>query len=144
MRGLRRLLDRIHPYFAKGGPYERFHAVYEAIDTFLYSPGDVTRSAPHVRDGIDLKRVMIFVWVAAFPAILAGLWNTGYQANAAMAVMEVQGAPGWRGVWREKSKRVGGWHAAVSLAPDSWVAAVRGPDRFREVPRRVRTPQSGG
>jgi Na+-transporting NADH:ubiquinone oxidoreductase subunit B len=98
MRGLRRLLDKIHPYFAKGGPYERFYAVYEALDTFLYSPSDVTRSAPHVRDGIDLKRVMIFVWVAAFPAILAGLWNTGYQANAAMAALDVQSAPGWRGV----------------------------------------------
>jgi Na+-transporting NADH:ubiquinone oxidoreductase subunit B len=98
MRGLRRILDRIHPYFAKGGPYERFYAVYEAVDTFLYSPSDVTRSAPHVRDGIDLKRVMIFVWVAAVPAILAGLWNTGYQANAAMAALDVQAAPAWRGV----------------------------------------------
>jgi Na+-transporting NADH:ubiquinone oxidoreductase subunit B len=98
MRSLRRVLDHIHPYFAKGGPYERFRAVYEALDTFFYTPGEVTRSAPHVRDGIDLKRVMIFVWVAAVPAILAGLWNTGFQANAAMAVLDVQTATGWRGI----------------------------------------------
>jgi Na+-transporting NADH:ubiquinone oxidoreductase subunit B len=98
MRSLRRVLDRVHPYFAKGGPYERFRAVYDALDTFFYTPGEVTRSAPHVRDGIDLKRVMIFVWVAAVPAILAGLWNTGFQANAAMAVLDVQAATGWRGV----------------------------------------------
>jgi Na+-transporting NADH:ubiquinone oxidoreductase subunit B len=98
MRGVRRILDKVHPYFAKGGPYHRFHAVYEAIDTFFYTPGDVTRSAPHVRDGIDLKRVMIYVWMAALPAILVGLWNTGYQANAAMAALDVQSAPGWRGV----------------------------------------------
>ena len=98
MKSLRRFLDRIHPYFAKGGPYERLNAVYEAIDTFLYTPGDVTRAAPHVRDGIDLKRVMIYVWVAALPAILVGLWNTGYQANSAMAALEVQAAPGWRGL----------------------------------------------
>jgi Na+-transporting NADH:ubiquinone oxidoreductase subunit B len=98
MRSVRRILDRIHPYFAKGGPYQRFHAVYEAIDTFLYTPGDVTRSAPHVRDGIDLKRVMIFVLIAALPAIVMGLWNTGYQANTAMAAMDVQVASGWRGV----------------------------------------------
>jgi len=97
MRSLRRFLDRLHPYFAKGGPYERFYAVYEALDTFIYSPADVTRGAPHVRDGIDLKRVMIYVWIAAVPAILAGLWNTGYQANAAMAALDVQVAPGWRG-----------------------------------------------
>ena len=98
MLKLRRLLDRMHPYFAKGGPYERFYAVYEAIDTFVYSPGDVTRGAPHVRDGIDLKRVMIFVLIAALPAILAGLWNTGFQANAAMAVMDMEAAPGLRGL----------------------------------------------
>ncbi len=98
MRNLRRFLDKIHPYFAKGGPYERFYAVYEALDTFFYSPGDVTRNAPHVRDGIDLKRVMIYVWIAALPAILAGLWNTGFQANAAMAALDVQAASGWRGV----------------------------------------------
>lgn len=98
MKVLRRFLDKLHPYFAKGGPYERFHAVYEAMDTFFYSPGDVTRSAPHVRDGIDLKRVMIYVWVAALPAIFVGLWNTGYQANSAMAALDVSSAPGWRGV----------------------------------------------
>ncbi len=98
MRSLRRFLDKIHPYFAKGGPYERFYAVYEALDTFIYSPGDVTRNAPHVRDGIDLKRVMIYVWIAAVPAVLAGLWNTGFQANVAMAALDVQAASGWRGV----------------------------------------------
>jgi len=98
MRKLRRILDKVHPYFAKGGPYHRFYAVYEAVDTFLYTPSDVTRGAPHVRDGIDLKRVMIFVWVAAFPAILVGLWNTGFQANTAMATLDVQGTQGWRGV----------------------------------------------
>jgi Na+-transporting NADH:ubiquinone oxidoreductase subunit B len=98
MRKLRRILDRVHPYFAKGGPYHRFYAVYEAVDTFLYTPSDVTRGAPHLRDGIDLKRVMIFVLVAALPAILVGLWNTGFQANTAMATLGVQGTQGWRGV----------------------------------------------
>jgi Na+-transporting NADH:ubiquinone oxidoreductase subunit B len=98
MRKLRRILDKVHPYFAKGGPYHRFYAVYEAVDTFLYTPGDVTRSAPHLRDGIDLKRVMVFVLVAALPAILVGLWNTGFQANTAMATLDVQGTQGWRGV----------------------------------------------
>jgi Na+-transporting NADH:ubiquinone oxidoreductase subunit B len=98
MRALRRFLDRLHPYFAKGGPYERFYAVYEALDTVFYTPSDVTRNAPHVRDGIDLKRVMIYVWIAAVPAILAGLWNTGYQANVAMAALDVPAASGWRGV----------------------------------------------
>jgi len=113
MRKLRRVLDKVHPYFAKGGPYHRFYAVYEAVDTFLYTPSDVTRGAPHVRDGIDLKRVMIFVWVAAFPAILVGLWNTGFQANTAMAALDVQAAQGWRDV-------VLGWLGAGYDPASSW------------------------
>ena len=75
MAGLRETLDRMHPLFAKGGRLERFYAVYEMVDTFLYSPGDTTRTAPHVRDGIDLKRVMIYVWLATFPCIFMACWK---------------------------------------------------------------------
>ncbi len=125
MQRLRRFLDRMHPYFAKGGPYEQFYAVYEAIDTFFYSPSDVTRSAPHVRDGIDLKRVMIYVWVAATPAIMVGLWNTGYQANLAMETLGVAAAPGWRGeilAWLGVGYDPGSvwdgfWHGAAYFIP---------------------------
>jgi len=62
-----------------------------------YSPPDVTRGAPHVRDAIDLKRVMIFVWLATFPCIFMACYNTGYQANLALANMGLDTAPGWRG-----------------------------------------------
>ncbi len=98
MRWLRRMLDRMEPHFVKGGQYEQFHALFEAVDTFLYSPADTARTAPHVRDAIDLKRIMIYVWVAAVPTILVGLWNTGYQANTAMETMNVEAIPGWRGM----------------------------------------------
>lgn len=95
---MRRYLDRIHPLFAKGGRFEKFYAVYEMVDTFLYSPPDVTRTAPHVRDAVDLKRVMTYVVVALIPCILMGWFNTGYQANLAIANMGLEGAAGWRGV----------------------------------------------
>lgn len=95
---VRKLLDRLHPYFAKGGPYEKYYALYEMVDTFLYSPSDVTRTSPHVRDAIDLKRVMSYVVVAALPCIFMALWNTGYQANLAMANMGIESVPGWRGM----------------------------------------------
>lgn len=95
-KGLRGFLDRLHPLFAKGGKYQRFYAVYEMIDTFCYTPGEVTGSAPHVRDGIDLKRTMIYVWLATFPAIAVGCWNIGFQANTAMAAMGVEQIEGWR------------------------------------------------
>jgi len=97
MRLLRRFLDSLHPLFAKGGRLQWLYPLYEAVDTFLYTPADVTRSAPHVRDGIDLKRVMIYVWIAVFPCTLMACWNTGYQANLAMQSMGITAVPGWRG-----------------------------------------------
>lgn len=96
MRPLRRILDQVEPLFAKGGRLERFNAVYEMLDTLLYTPSDVTRSAPHVRDAIDLKRVMIYVLFASVPAALIGMYNVGLQANEALAAAGVEPLPGWR------------------------------------------------
>jgi Na+-transporting NADH:ubiquinone oxidoreductase subunit B len=96
MKPLRNLLDRLHPLFAEGGRLERFYPLYEAIDTFTYTPGEVTDGAPHVRDAMDLKRVMITVVVALLPCFFMAMWNTGYQANL---TMELNGGSvaGWRG-----------------------------------------------
>ncbi len=84
MSRLRHFLDRLRPNFTKGGRYEKFEALYEMVDTFIYTPPDVTRTAPHVRDGIDLKRVMTYVVIALVPCLLVALYNTGYQANLEM------------------------------------------------------------
>ena len=117
MRRLRHWLDRLHPHFAKGGPYERFHALYEMVDTFLYTPADVTRGSPHVRDAIDLKRVMAYVVVATLPCIFIGLWNTGYQANQAIAELGLDGVAGWRGVVMDV---FGVGHDPASLYANLW------------------------
>ncbi len=97
MQWLRRVLDRWHPHFQKGGAYEKYFVVYEMIDGFLFTPDTVTRSAPHVRDGADLKRVMMYVFVAVTPCIAMAMYNTGYQANVAMAQLGLQTISGWRG-----------------------------------------------
>lgn len=97
MKPLRSFFDRLHPLFEKGGKLEKLYPVYEALDTFLYTPGTVTRQAAHVRDALDLKRMMITVVVALIPCIFMAMWNTGYQANSAMQAMEIEAAPGWRG-----------------------------------------------
>ncbi len=97
MSRLRNQLDRLERHFAKGGRYEKFGALFEMVDTLLYSPKDITAGAPHVRDAVDLKRVMILVVIAATPCVLMALWNTGYQANLAMAGMGLDSAGGWRG-----------------------------------------------
>ena len=96
MKRLRKMLDRVEPLFIKGGRLESFHAIYEMVDTLFYSPPDVTRGSPHIRDAIDLKRVMIIVVFAATPCALVGMWNTGYQANTAMLAMGIETMPGWR------------------------------------------------
>ena len=82
---LRKMLDSLAPHFEKGGKFEKLYPLFEAADTALYSPPDVTHNTSHVRDGIDLKRIMIVVWACAFPALLFGMWNVGYQANTAIA-----------------------------------------------------------
>jgi len=98
MKQLRKMLDNVEPLFVKGGRLERFHALYEMVDTLLYSPPDVTRGSPHIRDSIDLKRVMILVVFAVTPCVLIGMWNTGFQANSAMLAMGLDAATGWREV----------------------------------------------
>ncbi len=97
MQSLRRFLDRLEPVFSRGGRFERFHALFEMVDTLFYSPPDVTRGSPHVRDALDLKRVMILVVFAVTPCVLVGMWNTGYQANTAIASLGLTGVEGWRG-----------------------------------------------
>jgi len=96
--GLRSFLDKIEHNFEKGGKYEKWYALYEAVDTFLYKPADVTKTTAHVRDGIDLKRMMITVWLCAFPAMFFGMWNIGYQANQVFAASPelLQAQDGWR------------------------------------------------
>jgi Na+-transporting NADH:ubiquinone oxidoreductase subunit B len=95
--GLRSTLDKLEPQFKPGGRYENWYALYEAVDTIFYSPNHVTRSSAHVRDGVDLKRIMITVWFATFPAMFYGMWNLGFQANGAMTELGVSGLQGWRG-----------------------------------------------
>ena len=85
MRFLRALLDKQTQHFEKGGRLERLYPLWEAQDTFLYTPGEVTRVAPHVRDALDMKRLMITVVIALAGCIYMALYNTGYQANFAIA-----------------------------------------------------------
>ncbi len=97
MRALRRLLDKVEPHFSKGGRFEGYQAIYEMLDTLFYSPPDVSRHAPHVRDAIDLKRVMGLVVIGVLPCALVAMWNTGYQANLAIHELELSAPSDWRG-----------------------------------------------
>lgn len=128
--GLRTILNNIEPHFHKGGKYEKFYALYEAIDTGLYRPNDVTKSTAHVRDGIDLKRIMITVWVCTFPAMFYGMYNVGLQSNLIMADMGLTQMGNWRdmlavgfdpGNWFHNL-----WHGALYFLPIYAVTFVVG------------------
>lgn len=124
MKFLRNKLDQLEPLFHKGGKLERLYPVYEALDTFLYTPGIVTKGAAHVRDGMDVKRMMIFVVIALTPCIYMACWNTGYHANLAAASVIADGAAaedvvaelGWRASvlmslgWQPESGGNWMWH----------------------------------
>ena len=81
MKFIRDQLDKIAPKFLKGGELEKLYPLYEAQDTFLFTPGEVTHGSTHVRDSLDLKRMMITVVIALIPCVIMAMYNTGYQAN---------------------------------------------------------------
>lgn len=86
MRGLRRVMDGQARHFEPGGRLERFHALWEMQDTILFTPGHVTSGASHVRDGLDLKRLMMTVVAALAGCVYMAMYNTGYQANLAISL----------------------------------------------------------
>lgn len=86
MKALHHFIEnRIQPHFLEGGNLKRFHVVYDALETFLFTPGRTTQSGAHIRDGIDLKRTMFFVIIALVPALLFGTWNIGHQYFLSLA-----------------------------------------------------------
>jgi len=132
--GLRRVLDDVAPHFRKGGRYEKYFPLFEAVDTIFYTPGKVTQASPHIRDSIDLKRIMLTVWFAAFPAMFYGIYNIGYQANHAIAnSWWVDGVAGWRGQVLELFASYDTnsiwdcwWHGAVYFVPIYLVVFIVG------------------
>ena len=94
---LRTLLDSVEHHFDAGGKFAKYYALYEAVDTIFYTPGKVTVGGSHVRDAVDLKRIMITVWLCAFFPMFAGMYHTGLQANLAMDQMGIEALAGWRG-----------------------------------------------
>lgn len=114
MKALRRQLDRIAPHFEKGGRLERLYPLWEAADTFFYTPAEVTHGAAHVRDALDLKRMMMLVVIAALPCIAMAMFNTGLQANLAIDPAKVAQLEGWR---HDVLRWLG-----VGYSPQSWAA----------------------
>jgi Na+-transporting NADH:ubiquinone oxidoreductase subunit B len=86
MKFLLHLLEKQKTMFEPGGKLERFEPLFEAGDSFAFTPADVTTGAPHIRDVADTKRTMMMVVLALIPATLFGIYNSGYQYNLVNAV----------------------------------------------------------
>lgn len=96
MRVLRAWLDHQAHHFEKGGRLEKLAPLWEAADTFFYAPASVTKTGAHVRDALDLKRMMMTVVIAALPCALMAMVNTGLQANLALDPAKLASLEGWR------------------------------------------------
>ncbi|MDX2305938.1 MAG: NADH:ubiquinone reductase (Na(+)-transporting) subunit B [Microscillaceae bacterium] len=80
MKFLRKILDAQKPNFEKGGKLERFHPIFEALETFAFAPNHTApKNGAQIRDAIDLKRLMMTVVIAMIPCLLFGIWNVGEQ-----------------------------------------------------------------
>jgi len=79
MKALRNFLDKQKPHFEKGGKFEKLNSMFDAVETLMYVPDTVTKKGAHIRDAIDMKRIMIVVFIALLPALFFGMWNIGYQ-----------------------------------------------------------------
>jgi Na+-transporting NADH:ubiquinone oxidoreductase subunit B len=97
MKKLDEFFQKLEPLFLKGGKFEKLYPLFEATDSFLFGSSAKTKVAPHVRDAIDYKRIMITVIIALIPCTLMAMLNTGYQANLALNSLGIDLPPGWRG-----------------------------------------------
>jgi Na+-transporting NADH:ubiquinone oxidoreductase subunit B len=95
MSSLRRIVDKIKPPFEKGGKLHIFLAGFEAIESFFFVPNQVTKGRVHIKDANDMKRALIIVLVAMVPALLFGIWNTGFLHFQALGIE----AAFWQMVW---------------------------------------------
>ena len=82
MNFLRKRLDILKKPFEKGQKLEKFAPAINAFDTFLFVPNHTTKKGAHIRDAVDLKRTMVTVIIALMPALIYGIYNTGYQYYA--------------------------------------------------------------
>lgn len=97
MKFLRRFLDKQRRHFDSGGKLEKLRPLYDTVDGFFYTSGEVTRAPVFVRDALNLKRMMITVLAALTPVVIMALYNTGRQANLVLADVGITAAAGWRG-----------------------------------------------
>ena len=108
MKSLRNMLDRQTKHFTKGGRFEKYFPLHDAIDSLLFKPGVTTQTFPHVRDAFNIKRATLIFMVSLIPVLCMAIYNTGLQANLAYNNSGITLLSGWRGMFLQ----------AFGLSPD--------------------------
>ena len=81
---IREFVEKFAERFQPGAPLEKWYPAWDAVENFILSSGVRTAGASHIRDGVDMQRIMVLVWFATFPAMFWGMYNVGWQANSAL------------------------------------------------------------
>jgi len=79
-----KFLDRFMTNFGeslKKSPLKFTYPMLDALHTMMFTPGEATSRAPHIRDRIEMKRYMGMVIFALIPVILVACYNIGLQAG---------------------------------------------------------------
>jgi Na+-transporting NADH:ubiquinone oxidoreductase subunit B len=99
MKLLSNFFNANRKHFSEGGKLEKIHPLFEAIETLFFIPGHVTQKDPHLRDSLDLKRLMSTVILALMPPLFFGIYNTGYQSHLASGLPLTFTSVFLKGLW---------------------------------------------
>ena len=92
---LRSLNNQIKPDYMPGGSKAKWFPIYDAIENFIFSSTKKTANPIHVRDAIDIQRIMVTVWLAAFPAMFFGMYNIGNQTLEYLTLIGSSNSNDW-------------------------------------------------
>ena len=91
MKFLRNIFDNAHAKLNKSEKTKKLFPLVDSVDTLMFTPNHTTTGGAHIRDGIDLKRTMMFVILALIPCLLFGMYNVGLQHDLANSTVEWSG-----------------------------------------------------
>ena len=77
MKILRSYINNVKPSFVGDGKYSKWFPLFDAVENLFFSTQTKTSNPVHVRDAVDIQKVMVAVWLATFPAIFFGMYNLG-------------------------------------------------------------------
>jgi Na(+)-translocating NADH:ubiquinone oxidoreductase B subunit len=91
VKWLLKIIDATRPTFEEGGKLQIFNPVFEALEHVFFAPSARTIGAPHIRDPLDVKRVMSTVIISLIPCALAALYFFGLRFIAMIVVTYAAG-----------------------------------------------------